>query len=200
MKLIAIQPLGRNRDNARLWIESQRLNRLGSRAGTPIQVETKSEEWPSDRPSFRTWWVKTYRTCVKIARLVDSSCGELVVVAFDSGLKLSLGEVVITPGAALKLPAEDITAAVQKHARGGWGELDFEDSQLNDLRLQEGGGLSPHVLEPLALQSARPAPPFIGSREYPFNWHFNHLETNDLRLLTYILEHACFRASVGGDS
>ena len=64
------------------------------------------------------------------------------MVAFDSGLKLSLGEVVITPGAALKLPAEDITAAVQKHARGDWGELDFENSQLNDLRLLEGGPIA----------------------------------------------------------
>lgn len=59
------------------------------------------------------------------------------MVAFDSGLKLSLGQVVITPGAALKLPLDDITAAIQKHARGDWGELDFENSQLNDLRLQE---------------------------------------------------------------
>lgn len=43
MKLIAVQPLGRNRDNARLWIESQRLDRLGFPAGTPIQVESQSE-------------------------------------------------------------------------------------------------------------------------------------------------------------
>jgi hypothetical protein len=47
----------------------------------------------------------------------------------------------LRPG-ALKLPAEDITAAVQKHARGDWGELDFEDSQLNDLRLQDGGPIA----------------------------------------------------------
>ena len=53
MKLNAIQPLGRNRDNARLWIGSQRLDRLRFTAGTPIQVETKSEELPSDRPSLQ---------------------------------------------------------------------------------------------------------------------------------------------------
>ena len=41
MKLIAVQPLGRNRDNARLWIESQRLDSLGFSAGTPIQIETQ---------------------------------------------------------------------------------------------------------------------------------------------------------------
>ena len=64
------------------------------------------------------------------------------MIPFDSGLKLSLGEVIVTPGAALKLPAEDVTAAVHKHARGDWGELDFENSQLNDLRLQEGGPIA----------------------------------------------------------
>ena len=64
------------------------------------------------------------------------------MVAFDSGLKLCLGEVVISPGAALKLPAAEITAAIQKHRHGDWGELDFEDSQLNDLRLQEGGPIA----------------------------------------------------------
>lgn len=75
-------------------------------------------------------------------RFVGFPCGELAVVAFDSGLKLALGEVVITPGAALRVPAQDIIVAVQKHARGDWGELDFEDSQLNDLRLQEGGPIA----------------------------------------------------------
>jgi DNA (cytosine-5)-methyltransferase 1 len=43
MKLIAIQPLGRNRENARIWIESQRLDLLGFSAGTPLSVESQSE-------------------------------------------------------------------------------------------------------------------------------------------------------------
>jgi hypothetical protein len=32
--------------------------------------------------------------------------------------------------------------AVRRHARGDWGELDFEDAQLNDLRIQEGGPIA----------------------------------------------------------
>src|SRR5438045_1669189 len=67
---------------------------------------------------------------------------KLEMVAFDSDLKLSLGEVVVTPGAAQKLPSEDIAAAVHKHAHGNWGDLDFGDSQLNDLRLLEGGTIA----------------------------------------------------------
>jgi hypothetical protein len=43
VKFIAIQPLGHNRDDARLWIESQRLERLGFSPGTPIQVEGRCE-------------------------------------------------------------------------------------------------------------------------------------------------------------
>jgi len=36
MQLIALQPLGRNRDMPRLWIESQRLASLGFPHGTPL--------------------------------------------------------------------------------------------------------------------------------------------------------------------
>ena len=43
MTLITIQPLGRNRENARLWIESKRLDRLGFSHGTPLSIECKSE-------------------------------------------------------------------------------------------------------------------------------------------------------------
>ena len=43
MQLIAIQPLGRNRDTPRLWIESQRLESLGFPPGTPIQIERQAE-------------------------------------------------------------------------------------------------------------------------------------------------------------
>ena len=64
------------------------------------------------------------------------------MIAFDSGLKLSLGTIVITPGAELKLPAKDITAAVRRHGNSDWGDIDFENQQLNDLRLQEGGPIA----------------------------------------------------------
>jgi hypothetical protein len=42
MNLIAIQPLGRNRDIHRLWIESQRLHRLGFAPGTPLEIRSHS--------------------------------------------------------------------------------------------------------------------------------------------------------------
>lgn len=40
MTLITIQRLGHNRENVRLWIESQRLDQLGFPAGTPLHVES----------------------------------------------------------------------------------------------------------------------------------------------------------------
>ncbi len=43
MHLIAIQRLGRNRENLRLWIESQRLNRLGFSHGVPFEIETRAD-------------------------------------------------------------------------------------------------------------------------------------------------------------
>ena len=42
MSLIAIQPLGRNRDNLRLWIESRRLEQLGFTHGTPLEIKCQS--------------------------------------------------------------------------------------------------------------------------------------------------------------
>ena len=42
MSLIAIQPLGRNRDSVRLWIESRRLEQLGFTHGTPLEITSQS--------------------------------------------------------------------------------------------------------------------------------------------------------------
>ena len=42
MNLIAIQPLGRNRESHRLWIESQRLHKLGFAPGTPLAIRSQS--------------------------------------------------------------------------------------------------------------------------------------------------------------
>ncbi len=42
MSLIVIQSLGQNRENVRLWIESQRLHRLGFTPGTPLEIENRS--------------------------------------------------------------------------------------------------------------------------------------------------------------
>lgn len=44
MKLLAVTPLGRNRETSRLWIESRRLEALGFPPGTPFSVEAKTEE------------------------------------------------------------------------------------------------------------------------------------------------------------
>ena len=44
MKLLAVTPLGRNRESSRLWIETRRLEALGFPPGTPIAVESKTEE------------------------------------------------------------------------------------------------------------------------------------------------------------
>ena len=43
MSLLAIQPLGRNRDHLRLWIESRRLEQLGFTHGTPLEIKSQSE-------------------------------------------------------------------------------------------------------------------------------------------------------------
>jgi DNA (cytosine-5)-methyltransferase 1 len=42
MNLLTIQPLGRNRAVPRLWIESQRLHRLGFAPGTPLEIRSQS--------------------------------------------------------------------------------------------------------------------------------------------------------------
>jgi len=44
MKLLAVTPLGRNRDKSRLWIETRRLEALGFPPGTPFTVEARGDE------------------------------------------------------------------------------------------------------------------------------------------------------------
>jgi len=44
MNLLAVTPLGRNREASRLWIESRRLESLGFPPGMPFSVECKAEE------------------------------------------------------------------------------------------------------------------------------------------------------------
>jgi DNA (cytosine-5)-methyltransferase 1 len=44
MKLLAVTPLGRNRETSRLWIETQRLEALGFPPGMPFSVEAKAGE------------------------------------------------------------------------------------------------------------------------------------------------------------
>ncbi len=42
MNFLSLQPLGRNREVPRLWIESQRLHRLGFTPGTPLDIRSQS--------------------------------------------------------------------------------------------------------------------------------------------------------------
>ncbi len=62
--------------------------------------------------------------------------------SFESGLRVSLGEIVITPGAASVLSQDEIRKAILRHSRGDWGDLDLEDAQSNDLHLQQGGPIA----------------------------------------------------------
>ena len=50
----------------------------------------------------------------------------------------SLGQTVITPGAMDCLDANDVYAALRRHARGDWGEVCAEDKAENELSLKEG--------------------------------------------------------------
>lgn len=44
MKLLAVTPLGRNRETSRLWIESRRLEALGFPPGMPFSMDSKAGE------------------------------------------------------------------------------------------------------------------------------------------------------------
>jgi hypothetical protein len=49
-----------------------------------------------------------------------------------------LGQVCATPGVIAEIPITDGMTALQRHARGDWGELDPEDWAENELSLKEG--------------------------------------------------------------
>ena len=49
-----------------------------------------------------------------------------------------LGQTVITPNAMNQLQADDVYAALRRHAGGDWGEVDAADRAENDLSLREG--------------------------------------------------------------
>lgn len=49
-----------------------------------------------------------------------------------------LGRVLITTGAEEKLHPAEVIAALRRHARGDWGELDPDDHAENQLALREG--------------------------------------------------------------
>lgn len=49
-----------------------------------------------------------------------------------------LGRIVATPGLLEAVPNEERLQALQRHARGDWGEVDAEDAQENEISLKEG--------------------------------------------------------------
>ena len=52
--------------------------------------------------------------------------------------KFALGRTVITPAALTTLHAEDVDAAMQRHASGDWGEVSSAHWTENDLSLNQG--------------------------------------------------------------
>lgn len=52
--------------------------------------------------------------------------------------KFPLGQTVATRGAAAELTQPEMLAALQRHQRGDWGELDVEDRKANDQALVDG--------------------------------------------------------------
>src|SRR5262245_57289952 len=53
-------------------------------------------------------------------------------------VSFSLGQVVITPAAMNRIPADEVQAALARHARGDWGDINEHDRHENALALQEG--------------------------------------------------------------
>jgi hypothetical protein len=61
--------------------------------------------------------------------------------SFHFNPKFELGRVVITQGAKAILPPEEVYTAMQRHARGDWGELDQHDTMANERALRDGDRL-----------------------------------------------------------
>jgi len=55
--------------------------------------------------------------------------------------KFPLGQIVATPNALNSVPNQEIMAALQRHIRGDWGNLDEEDRQANENALIQGSRL-----------------------------------------------------------
>ena len=60
------------------------------------------------------------------------------MIAFDLGPKFPLGQIVITTNAMRQLPHKDILAALRRHVRGDWGDMDAHDIEANEISLTEG--------------------------------------------------------------
>lgn len=52
--------------------------------------------------------------------------------------KFCIGRLLSTPGALEQVPHDDMLAALSRHIRGDWGDVDEHDRNENELSLQEG--------------------------------------------------------------
>jgi hypothetical protein len=55
--------------------------------------------------------------------------------------RFSLGQVVVTANASLRLLTEEVLTALARHSRGDWGDLCAEDTLANNDALAQGGRL-----------------------------------------------------------
>lgn len=53
-------------------------------------------------------------------------------------IRLMLGQIVATPGAAAVLTPDDITDLLRRHQTGDWGTVDAEDRAANDAAVRAG--------------------------------------------------------------
>ena len=63
------------------------------------------------------------------------------MISLDRGPRFRLGDIVITDAARTDIPARDIEAAIHRHSRGDWGELDPENRRRNEIALRDGSRL-----------------------------------------------------------
>jgi hypothetical protein len=56
----------------------------------------------------------------------------------DESPRFSLGQVVMTPNAARRIPWETLKDGLRRHAAGDWGDVCPEDAEENELSLREG--------------------------------------------------------------
>ena len=55
--------------------------------------------------------------------------------------KFALGQLLATPNAINSIPTNEIMAALSRHVRGDWGDLDPHDLKVNESALAHGGRL-----------------------------------------------------------
>jgi hypothetical protein len=60
---------------------------------------------------------------------------------FMNSTTIDLGSIVVTPAVEECIDQPDINKALERHARGDWGDLNPDDCRQNELALREGGRL-----------------------------------------------------------